>query len=132
MAFVQAVQAGLRNYVQFQGRARRSEFWWWVLFQIGALIVAEILDSALGHIGLLYALVALGLFLPGLAIQIRRLHDTGRSGWWLLLALVPIVGGLILIWWWCQDGELGLNRFGVDPKGRDTLSGAAPPMTATV
>ena len=132
MTFVQAVQAGLRNYVQFQGRAYRSEFWWWVLFQVGALIVAEILDSAIGRTGLLYSLVALGLFLPGLAIQVRRLHDTGRSGWWLLLVLIPIVGGLILIWWWCQDSEPGANRFGADPKFLGALPGAVPPTIAGV
>ena len=103
-----------------------------MLFQIGALIVAEILDSALGHIGLLYALVALGLFLPGLAIQIRRLHDTGRSGWWMLLLLVPIVGVLVLIWWWCQNGEPGANRFGADPKGLGVLPGSVPPTVAGI
>ena len=66
--------------------------------------------------GPISALVSLGLFLPGLAVAVRRLHDVDRSGWWLLLAFVPLIGIIVLIVWWCTEGTRGPNRFGPDPK----------------
>ena len=85
-----------------------------MLFQVLALVVASVVDGLLHTQRILYALVALGLFLPGLALQIRRLHDTDRSGWWIFISLVPIVGGILLIVWWCSKGSLSSNKYGAD------------------
>ena len=81
---------GLRNYANFSGRARRKEYWYFVLVQMGLVIIAMILDAIIfnSETGLFYIVVALGLFLPGLAVTIRRLHDTSRSGWWFLLSIL--------------------------------------------
>ena len=114
MTFVQAIQSGFRNYANFMGRSRRSAFWWWVLFQFLALMVAAVLDSVI-RTPLFYMLTALGLLLPALALEIRRLHDTNRSGWWVFISLVPIVGIILLIVWWCGEGTRGPNKYGVDP-----------------
>ena len=119
MSFTEAIQSGFRNYVGFSGRAARSEYWYWVLFGVIAGIAAGLLD--LGIVGAsaqfrpLGTLVGLGLFLPNLAIAIRRLHDRDRSGWFVLLVLIPIVGAIILIIWFIQRGTVGANRFGPDP-----------------
>jgi uncharacterized membrane protein YhaH (DUF805 family) len=110
MNFVQAIQSGFRNYVTFSGRAQRSAYWWWTLFtvvlQVGAdLAISETLGSIL----------AVVLLLPSIAVGMRRLHDLDRSGWWILLWFVPIVGWIVLIYWACCKGTEGPNRFGPDP-----------------
>ncbi|GGO09838.1 DUF805 domain-containing protein [Micromonospora parathelypteridis] len=123
MSFVAAVKSVLSNYVGFTGRARRSEYWWFVLFTVLLGIVASILDNALGlnfvegsSNGVIGLIVSLGLLLPGLAVAVRRLHDTDRAGWWVLIGLVPIVGAIVLIVFFVQDGTPGANRFGPSPK----------------
>lgn len=105
-----------KKYVEFSGRARRKEYWMFVLFNIIASIVANVIDVALGTmmIGSLYSLAVL---LPSLAVAARRLHDTDRSGWWLLSALIPIVGWIVLLVFFCQNSKPGENRFGANPKG---------------
>lgn len=119
MSFQDAVRNCLRNYATFAGRARRSEFWWFFLFTLLAQCVAAILNQALfwaapqGPIG---AILSLLLLLPNLAVGARRLHDTGRSGWWLLIWLVPLIGFILLLVWFCSRGEEGANRFGPDPR----------------
>jgi uncharacterized membrane protein YhaH (DUF805 family) len=120
MGFTEAITSGFRNYVNFSGRAVRSEFWYWVLFAILASIVAGLIDLALFGVegsSPINSLVGLALFLPGLAVSVRRLHDLDRSGWWILLGLIPLVGIIILIVWYCQRGTVGVNRFGPDPLG---------------
>jgi uncharacterized membrane protein YhaH (DUF805 family) len=120
MGFMEAISAGFRNYVNFSPRAARWEFWYWVLFSFLAQIVAGIIDVAIfGTAGAqpISSLLSLALLLPGLAVAIRRLHDTDRSGWWVLLFLIPLVGAIILIIWYCQRGTPGPNRFGPDPLG---------------
>ncbi len=116
MGFVDAIKSGFNNYVGFSGRACRSEYWFWLLFWVLAAIVATVIDAALG-LGFVSALVALGLFLPSLAVAIRRLHDLDKSGWWILLSLIPLIGAIILIVWFCTKGTTGPNRFGPDPLG---------------
>ncbi len=112
----------LKNYVGFSGRARRKEYWMFVLFNIIALIIAMVLDRVLGlaseqyGYGPIYALYALAVLLPGLAVGVRRLHDTDKSGWWLLLALIPILGAIVLLVFFVIEGTHGDNRFGPDPK----------------
>jgi uncharacterized membrane protein YhaH (DUF805 family) len=109
MDFKQAVMTALQKYVDFSGRATRPEFWWFFLFQIVIFIVTSMIHP------ILYAIAALGLLLPGLGVGVRRLHDIGKSGWWLLLGFVPIVG-LVLVWWFAQPGVPGGNAYGV-PAG---------------
>lgn len=117
MTFVQAIQSGFKNYVNFQGRATRSEFWWFYLFYLIVIVVLEILGGLLGRNGVgitlgLVGLAAVAFFLPMLGLTIRRLHDTDRSGWWIFLGCVPLIG-LILIVWYCTPGTPGPNKYGV-------------------
>ena len=124
-----------RHYADFGGRARRREFWSWVLFVMIALFVLMYLDavlhlggSATGYAsgnsfgfslsgGLLTALFALATFIPGIAVSARRLHDVGKSGWFLLFNLIPLFGWAYLIYLYVQPGTVGPNEFGPDPKG---------------
>jgi uncharacterized membrane protein YhaH (DUF805 family) len=122
MNFPTAVSTCLAKYVTFTGRARRSEFWYYELFAFLAAIAAMIADQIVDppvpgtmSYGLVYALVMLGLLLPSLAVAVRRLHDTDRSGFWLFIAFVPFVGAILLIVWYCTKGTTGDNRFGPDP-----------------
>lgn len=108
----------LRNYTQFDGRSRRSEYWNFFLFNLIVALVLGFFDSVLRQMlgfGVLGTLYGLAVLIPGIAVSIRRLHDTDRSGWWLLLAFVPIVG-LVLIWFMAQDSQSGTNRYGQNPK----------------
>ena len=105
MNFMQAVQSCLSQYATFSGRAPRSEFWWFFLFQILVLIVAGMLGQTA------YSVVALLLLLPALAVGTRRLHDVGRSGWWQLLTITGI-GYLVLLYWFVQPGEAQSNGYG--------------------
>lgn len=99
------------NYATFAGRARRSEFWWPMLFNF-------ILGSILSFIPILGVLFAVAVIIPNLAIASRRLHDTGRAFGWYFIVLIPIVGYILLIIWWAQEGQPGQNRFGDNPKGQ--------------
>jgi len=99
MDFVSAIKSCLSQYATFSGRAVRSEFWWFFLFQIIVMVVASFLGDVISGI------VSLGLLLPALAVGARRLHDIGRSGWWQLLSLT-LIGFLVLVYWWAQpSGE---------------------------
>jgi uncharacterized membrane protein YhaH (DUF805 family) len=116
MGFGQAISSGFSNYVNFSGRACRSEFWFWRLFYLLVAIGLGIIEGVVrihGPVGLL----ELGMFLPSLAMSIRRLHDLDRSGWWYFLVLIPIVGWIVLLIWYCTRGTEGPNRFGPDPLG---------------
>ena len=113
MDFAQAVRSGFKNYVGFEGRASRSEYWYWALFSIIATMVAGVMDSFIG-LGFFSGVISLGLFLPSIAVAFRRFHDMDRTAWWLLLSLTGI-GGLFIIIWFCFLGTVGPNRFGPDP-----------------
>lgn len=110
-----AVRTVFTKYVVFSGRARRAEYWWFFLFSFLVNIVVSVIDLAIGHRILAY-LLALAFFLPGLAVAVRRLHDTDRTGWWIFLGLVPIIGGIVLLVFVIMDGTPGPNRFGPSPK----------------
>ena len=97
----------LQHYADFNGRARRSEYWYFALFN---LIISFVIGFTFGVIA---------VFIPGLAVSVRRLHDIGRSGWWLLLSLIPLVGSIILIIWCCFDSQPGANQYGSNPKEMD-------------
>jgi uncharacterized membrane protein YhaH (DUF805 family) len=107
----------LKKYAVFDGRARRKEYWMFSLFNI---IIALILGlgelSAGSDQNVLVALYALAVLLPGLAVGVRRLHDTGRSGWWLFIAFVPIIGAIVLLVFMVQDSQPGENQYGPNPK----------------
>ncbi|MBM0225596.1 MULTISPECIES: DUF805 domain-containing protein [Micromonospora] len=125
MSFTAAIRSVLTQYVGFTGRARRSEYWWFALFTVLVGLAAAILDSVLGttlgsdgSTGVIGIIVNLALLLPTLAVAMRRLHDTDRSGWWLLIGLVPIVGAVVLLVFFVLDSTPGTNRFGANPKER--------------
>lgn len=113
-----AVKTVFSKYVTFSGRASRPEFWWWVLFTIIVSIIAYAIDGFLGFhakmtsTGPLSGILSLALLLPGIAVTVRRLHDTGRSGWWYFIVLIPLIGALILLYWMIKPGDPGQNRFG--------------------
>jgi uncharacterized membrane protein YhaH (DUF805 family) len=114
--FQEAISSGFDHYTKFDGRASRSAFWWWALFQLLVLIAAEILDSILGT-SFIYLIAALALLLPSLSVSIRRLHDTGRSGWWLLIGLIPLIGFIVLLIFYLEDSDSAPNEYGPPPAG---------------
>lgn len=115
MGFAEAVKQALSKYATFSGRARRSEYWWFYLFFIVALVAAAVVDGLLGTYPLLYTIVAVALLIPALAVTVRRLHDISKSGWYLLISLIPLVGPILLLVWHCQDSH-GPNEYGPSPK----------------
>lgn len=123
----------LRNYVNFSGRARRKEYWMFALFNLIISVVLMVLGMMLSGGGsssganLIVDLYGLAVFLPSLGVSVRRLHDIGKSGWFLLLAFIPFVGAIILLVFCCQEGQQGPNQYGPDPK--DAAS-AAPVMAS--
>ncbi|WP_248321211.1 MULTISPECIES: DUF805 domain-containing protein [unclassified Caballeronia] len=119
MGFSEAVRVALiEKFATFNGRARRSEYWYFQLFAGIVAGVAMVLmgmnEDSLAVISLV-SIVVLALFVPSLAVTVRRLHDTGRSGWFYLVAFVPIVGGILVFIWTCSRGTDGVNRYGSDP-----------------
>ncbi len=108
--------AVLKNYAGFSGRARRKEYWTFVLFNVIFFIVALILDYLVGTIALFIILYALAVLIPGLAVLVRRLHDVGKSGWWYFISLVPIIGGIWLLVLLFTDSIPGENEYGPNPK----------------
>jgi uncharacterized membrane protein YhaH (DUF805 family) len=127
MGFGQAISAGFSNYVNFRDRASRSEYWFWILFIIIADVVAGIIDAVLG-IQLVTGIFGLVTLLPNIAIAIRRLHDLDRTGWWILLGFIPIIGWIILLIWYVTKGTDGPNRFGPDPLGLIPLQNPSQPV----
>lgn len=132
MNFWQAIASGFTQYVTFGGRASRSEFWYWFLFSLLGGLITEMLDLAFFGTSIpsaspLNGIFNLILFLPSLAIEVRRLHDINRTGWWLLIAFTIL--GIFLLWYWaCKKGTDGPNRFGPDPLSG---AGAISPHPAT-
>ena len=125
MTFIESVRTCLKeNYCNFEGRAPRSEYWWFELFAALLVIVTLVLDGFLGTyavtssgrmIGFINSIFLLAILLPSIAVAVRRLHDTDRSGWFYLLIFVPIIGPVVLIVFFIQQGTNGRNRFGDDP-----------------
>jgi uncharacterized membrane protein YhaH (DUF805 family) len=105
MTFAESIQTCFRKYAEFDGRASRSEFWWFTLFILLISMGAQAIGDTLA------TLVSLGTLLPSIAVTARRLHDIDRSGWWQLIALIPIIGWVILIYW-CVLDSTGSNRYG--------------------
>ena len=113
----------LKKYAVFGGRARRMEYWYFVLFNIIVAIVLSLIDLLLGtfssasNIGLLSGIYGLAVLIPTLAVTVRRLHDIDRTGWWILINLIPLIGTIVLLVFEVTPGTPGSNRFGPDPKG---------------
>lgn len=119
----------LRKYATFSGRSRRKEYWYFVLFYVILAVIVGTFDRgfglrslAYGGMGLAGGLISLVLLLPSLGVTVRRLHDLDRSGWWLLVGLIPIIGGIVMLVWMCSRGTDGGNRFGPDPLATDGLA----------
>lgn len=125
MNFGQAVSSGFRRYIDFSGRSSRSEYWWWILLYVIIRALAEVLirSTSAESVGpaqvflVILSFLSLALLVPSLAVALRRLHDLDRSGWWILISFVPIVGGVVLLVWFCTKGTVGSNKFGADPLG---------------
>jgi len=113
MSFGNSIATCFRKYAEFKGRASRAEYWWFVLFAILAYIAAGIVATALENAAPT-VLLLLGLLLPSLSVAVRRLHDTGRPGWWYLIAFVPF-GSIVLIVFLAQPGEANANQYGPAP-----------------
>lgn len=122
MSFGDAVKTCFSKYATFKGRARRSEYWWFWLFTFILSCVAIGIDYSMGWVnrevglGICSGIWSLAMFLPSLAACVRRLHDTGRSGWWYLIGLIPLVGPIVLLIFLVLDSKPEENRFGVSPK----------------
>jgi uncharacterized membrane protein YhaH (DUF805 family) len=115
MSFTEAIKDGFDHYVKFDGRASRPAYWWWFLFAVLVAVAANIIDAAIGSFGIVSGITGLALLLPGLSVAIRRLHDTNRSGWWILIGLIPIIGWIVLLVFYLQQSDPTENRFGPPP-----------------
>jgi uncharacterized membrane protein YhaH (DUF805 family) len=113
----------LRQYAVFKGRARRKEYWFFILFNLIASLVLTLVDFMTGSLdpelgmGLLSGLYSLAILIPSLAVTVRRLHDTNRTGWWLLIGLIPLIGAIVLLVFMLLDSQPGDNQYGANPKG---------------
>ena len=123
------INAITEHYADFQGRVRRKHFWMFSLFNGMFVIAALILDNVLGTSfefgagqGWIYWLVVLGTFLPGLALYVRRLHDVGKSAWFLLVYFIPIAGAIWMLVLLCRDSQPGTNQYGANPKTADVMT----------
>lgn len=105
-----------KNYANFQGRDTRQQYWMFYLFYMIASIILNILDGIIGTDGLLAGVFAFASLVPAIAIATRRLHDIGKSGWWQLIILIPLIGAIVLIVFLAKQGMMGDNQFGNDPR----------------
>lgn len=118
----------LKKYAVFNGRARRKEYWFFVLFNIIASFILVSVDSTIGSFnptsgkGFLSGIYTLGVLIPGIAVSVRRLHDTGRSAWWLLIGFIPLIGTIILLIFMAQNSKPGWNKYGSNPKELATVT----------
>lgn len=112
---------GWKKYAVFSGRARRKEYWMFVLFNIIVAIIVGTIGGII-HTTLLSFLYSVAVIIPALAVAVRRLHDTGRSGWWLLIVFIPVIGAIIVIIVDCLDSQPGDNQYGPNPKGVTPVS----------
>ncbi|MDO9214018.1 MAG: DUF805 domain-containing protein [Methylococcales bacterium] len=113
----------LKKYTVFSGRAQRAEYWYFVLFNMLVGVGLALIDQATGTldaetgVGLLGGLYSLAVLLPSLGVSVRRLHDTDRSGWWMFILLIPVIGVIALLVFFVQDSKAGTNEYGDNPKG---------------
>ncbi len=127
MTLIEAVNSAFQNYFNFKDRSRRSEYWYFTLFLflagfVFALVDIGVLGYAPDEFGPASGLFSLATLIPGISVSVRRLHDMGRSGWFLLLAFIPLIGWIVLIYWCCQPTASGSNRFGDGPLPAGTAA----------
>lgn len=108
----------LKNYIGFQGRARRKEYWVFFLFNFLITMLLSIIEVMLGLGGILSGIYGLFVLLPSIAVNVRRLHDIGRTGWWMLLSFIPVIGLIVLLIFAVLDSQPGENKYGPNPKGQ--------------
>ena len=110
----------LKKYAVFSGRSRRKEYWFFVLFAVIISIVLGVIDVMIGTqtggIGILSAIYALAMLIPSIAVSVRRLHDIDKTGWWILIGFIPLIGTIILLIFAFLPGTAGDNKYGADPK----------------
>lgn len=106
----------LKKYADFNGRARRKEYWMFVLFNVIFAIILNVIDYLLGTSPIISLIYSLGVLIPGIAVCVRRLHDIGKSGWWYFISFIPIIGGIWLLILLCRDSQLEKNIYGLNPK----------------
>lgn len=112
----------LRQWSDFSTRARRKEYWFFVLFNFLAVVACAILDGILGstfegqNVGIITLIYELFVLIPAIAVSVRRLHDIGRTGWWILISIIPLVGVIVLFIFHVTDSEPGTNQYGPNPK----------------
>jgi uncharacterized membrane protein YhaH (DUF805 family) len=112
----------LKNkYATFSGRARRKEYWMFLLINLVVSVALALIDSLIGSVsesgmGLLSSVYSIGVLIPSLALSVRRLHDIGRTGWWVLISIIPVIGAVVLLVFMLLDSEPGSNRYGANPK----------------
>ncbi len=116
----------LENYANFDGRARRSEYWYFVLANFLISIVLQIIDAVIG-LPIFGGLYGLAVLIPSIAVAVRRLHDINKSGWWILIALIPLVGAIWLIVLLATNGDQGPNQYGEDPKNFNEINEIGTP-----
>ena len=128
MSFTDAIKTCFQKYATFSGRARRSEYWFWALFTgLVGLVVAWIEGSDNGWLS---GIVSIAFLIPNLAVGVRRMHDVGRSGWYLLMSLIPLVGWIFVLVACCKDSVPGTNEYGENPKGQGNPVYASQPYAA--
>ena len=125
MVFTQSIASGFSNYINFSGRSGRSEYWYWILFNIVAylgisvagLVLTFLISEVLGFVSfVLYVGFAIAAFIPSFAVMVRRLHDLDRSGWWWLVNFIPFIGFLVFLYFMVQPSDEEENRFGPVPE----------------
>ena len=112
----------LRKYFVFEGRSHRTEYWMFFLFNLIINFVLVFLESAVNETTYLSSVYGLAVLIPSIAVGIRRLHDTGRSGWWLLIGLIPLLGAIVLLVFFAMEGDAGSNEYGPNPWGEQAAA----------
>jgi len=121
-----------KKYADFSGRARRTEYWMFILFNMIASFVIGFVDGFAGIGGILSLAYFLVILIPSLSVLIRRLHDTGRSDWWCLISIIPVIGWIAVFVFLVLDSEPGMNQYGKNPKGNSSNSNRTGPMNELI
>ena len=114
MSFTEAVKTCFEKILTIDGRARRSEFWY---FSVCVFLISVVVNMVFGNTSVIVRIISLILNIATVTVGIRRLHDIGKSGYWYLIGFVPVIGWILLIYWYCQDSQPGTNMYGENPKG---------------
>jgi Predicted membrane protein len=123
ISFAEAVKSCFNKYADFNGRSPRAEYWYFALFNVAVVMVLAVLGAIIGKLFMyVYYAYVLAILVPSIAVSIRRMHDIGRSGWWVLISLVPFIGSIWYIVLAALPSQLGPNQYGPNPYGQDTIA----------